>query len=62
MIPAGDSSGKEYADKWDKIKTYLKDQGKDPDYYFIEDEAKDIAYKTTLTGVRKGKILKKFGT
>lgn len=55
VIPAGDSSGKEYADKRDKIKTYLKDQGKDPDYYFIEDEAKDIAYKNYAYWRKKGK-------
>lgn len=55
VILAGDSSGKEYADRRDKLKDYISKHGKDPSFYFIEDEANDIAYKNYSYSRRKAK-------
>ena len=45
IVPCDYNSGKEYAEKQGRIKECLTKNSKNPDYYFIEDGAKDVAYK-----------------
>lgn len=45
-------SGREYTERWDKLKEIL---GNDIEYYFVYDEPSDIAYKDFFYHIRHGK-------
>jgi HD superfamily phosphohydrolase len=53
-IPIAELSGKEYADARGQAKKFLQDRDLDPQYYLLEDEAKDVAYKDYFYHLRRG--------
>lgn len=55
VVPGGDSKGKQYIEKWTRVKDFLTKAGKDPDYYFIQDESKDVAFKDLFYSRKKEK-------